>query len=334
MGGSIVNDLGAFWRHTCPSLLAGTRAGRPEVSRAHNYPVPASTDGWQFAPDHQHVVVPAKANGTTTFVVQRAADPAGLFALPKIDVRCDYLAVDRRVALPRATFDLPLPPPERLGESGSPHEGVLVLDGTAACVELPTGQLALPDGPFTVECWLRGENFSGRRALLAKTEQSEFGLYASDGQLEFLAFVGGAYAAVKSPPAALRPGQWHHVAGVFDGTEVRCYLDGKLLARAPGRGTRKTNKLSLFVGADPGSNGKPSSFFAGCLDEVRISKVARYEGESFPPPARHARDADTVWLLPCDADFGPWAIDTSGQHAHGQRRGSAHCTVESRPGIR
>lgn len=294
--------------------------------------VPAALDGWQFAPDHQHVVVPAKSDGTTTFVVQHAADPAGLFALPKIDVRCDYLAVDRRVALPRETFDLPLPPPARLGDRRSPHEGVLVLDGKTACVELPSGQLALPDGPFTVECWLRGEDFTGRRAVIAKTEQSEFGLYASDGEFDFLAFVGGGYATAKSSAKVLQPGQWHHAAGVFDGSEVRCYLDGKLLARAPARGSRKSNTLPLLVGADPGANGKPSSYFAGCVDDVRLSKVARYEGESFAPPTRHERDADTVWLLPCDADFGPWAIDASGLHAHPLRRGSAHCTVESRPG--
>ena len=67
---------------------------------------------------------------------------------------------------------------------------------------------------------------------------------------------------------------------------------------------------------------------------MRLSKVARYAGNAFTPPVRHERDADTVWLLPCDADFGPWNVDASGQHAHGVRRGSAHCTVESRPGLK
>src|SRR6185436_2930833 len=130
-----------------------------------------------------------------------------------------------------------------LGDTRAAHDGVLVLDGKGACVELPAAKMLLPDGPFTIECWLRGDDFHGRRAIVAKTEQSEFGLFGSDGQLDFLAFVGDRYAAAKSGKAVLVPGQWHHVAGVFDGSEVRCYLDGKLLATDKGSGARKTNKL-------------------------------------------------------------------------------------------
>lgn len=296
--------------------------------------IPAATNGFEFMPDHQHVIVPAGQTATTTFAVRRAADAAAGFALPKIEVRCDYLAADRRIGLPRRTFDLDLPPPEHLGERRGAHEGVLVLDGKAACVELPGARMALPDGPFTVECWIRGDDFRGRRAIVAKTEQSEFGLFGSDGELDFLVHAGGRYASAKSGKAVLVAGQWHHVAGVFDGEEARCYLDGKLLAAAKGSGARKTNTLPLFVGADPGSRGEPSSFFAGSIDDVRLSQVARYAGESFAPPVRHERDGDTVWLLPCDGDFGPWAIDASGRHAHGTLRGPAHCTVESRPAVR
>jgi hypothetical protein len=292
--------------------------------------IPTADPGCTFGPDHQHVIVPPKQSATTNFAVRRAADPALPFTLPKLEVRCDYLASDRRIGLPRATFDLDLPPPADLGAVRAAHEGVLVLDGKNACVELPTAQLALPDGPFTVECWLRGEDFRGRRALVAKTEQSEFGLYCSDGALEFMVHVGGRYATAKSDGKVLTEGRWHHVAGVFDGTGVSCHLDGQRLATTAGQGPRKANQLPLFVGADPGSRGAPTSFFAGSLDDVRLSKVARYTAAAFVPPARHEGDADTVWLLPCDADFGPWAVDASGQRAHGRRRGTAHCTLEAR----
>jgi hypothetical protein len=92
--------------------------------------------------------------------------------------------------------------------------------------------------------------------------------------------------------------------------------------------------LPLFVGADPGANGAPGSFFAGCIDDVRLSKVARYAGESAAVPPRHARDDDSLLLLHLDADFGPWSADSSGQRTHAIRTGAAHCTVESRPSVR
>mgnify|MGYP001007205246 CR=1 FL=1 len=296
--------------------------------------IPAATAGFLFSPDHQHVIVPPGQQATTTFAVRRAAEATPRFRVPDLEVRCDYLAAHQRIALPRRTFPLPLPPPEDLGRAPNVREGVLVLDGQNACVEWPAAGARVPDGPFTVECHVRGDDLTGRRPIVAKTESSEFGLYGSDGTLTFLVFLGDRYTTAKSAANVLHKGQWHHVAGVFDGSELRAYVDGKLVARAAGRGARKTNALPLFVGADPGSNGSPGSFFHGSIDDVRISKVARYAGESFAPPVRHERDDDTLWLLPCDTDFGPWTPDASGNGAHGVHRGSAHCTVESRQRVR
>lgn len=292
---------------------------------------PTADDVWRFSPDHQHVVLPPGQTGTTTFAVRRRSSPTIPFALPQIEVRCDYLGADRRISLPVRTFPLDLPPPADLGRENAPHEGVLVLDGSSACLGLPSAQLALPQGPFTVEAWLCGDDFAGRRALVAKTESSEFSLFCSDGIANFTVFLGDKYASAKSAQPVFEKGRWHHLAGVYDGTELRCYLDGKLLAKQAASGARKTNDLSLFVGADPNQGGAPISWFAGRIDEVRISKVARYQGDSFAPAARHADDQDTVLLLHLDADFGPWSPDTSAQRAHPQRRGTAHCTVESRP---
>jgi hypothetical protein len=300
--------------------------------------VPAPDGGFRFAPDHQHLVVAPGTTGATTFQVARAADPALPFTLPDVEVRCDYLATHQRIALPRRTFDLALPPPAGLGRADAAHEGVLVLDGKAACLQVAAADLQLPDGPFTVEAWVRGE-YGVRTALVAKTDDSDFALFGSKGAAEFSVWLLGAdgkggYARARAPDGSLQPGRWHHVAGVFDGSEVRCYVDGVLAARGAAQGARQANQLPLFVGADPDGRGRPVSHFAGAIDEVRISRVARYAGERFVPAARHAPDADTVLLLHLDADFGPWSADASGRGAHATRCGTAHCTVESRPQAR
>lgn len=292
--------------------------------------VPADGAPWTFAPDHQHLVVAANSHGETTFLVQRSIDAAVPFALPQLQLRCDYLAIDRRITLPPRTQTIELPPPADLGRAPSGSQGVLVLDGNTACIELPHRELALPDGPFTVEAWCRPTALQGRRALLNKTENSEFGLFVSDGKVEFLVWLGDGYRRASTKDAVLQTGRWQHVAGVFDGNELRAYVDGRLVAKGGGKGPRKSNELPLFVGADPDGRSRPGSFFAGSVDDVRISKVARYQGDTFTPPATVAADADTVWLLPCDREFGPWLPDAGPLQVHGRVRGSAHCTVESR----
>jgi hypothetical protein len=322
-GGEAVTAAGAV------DAVVTLRCENPSSRPVEYELIGAVTDGYVFAPDHQHVIVPAGEKATTTFAVSRRPGTSPTFGMPAVEVRADYLAVDRRIGLPRRTFPIDLPPPADLGRQPSPRAGVLVLDGIDACVEMPAAQMVLPDGPFTLEAWVRGEDFRGRRAIVSRTESSEFGLYCNDGQVSFLAFLGERYATAKTSEPVLTAGKWHHVAGVFDGETVRAFVDGKPVAEVAGKGRRKTNARPLFIGADPNSESNPSSFFRGALDDVRLSKVARYTAP-FTPPVRHAADADTVWLLPCDEDFGPWSPDTSGNSRHGRRRGSAHTTLEAR----
>lgn len=291
--------------------------------------IPAADASWAFAPDHQHLLIPPGRDGATTFGMRRAIS-ALPFAMPSVAVRCDYLAPDRRIALPEQRHELDLPPPAALGGDLAGPNGVLALDGKSACLTVPSARLSLPDGPLTVETWVRGANWKGRRAIVAKTENSEFSLFGSDGKPLFSVHLGGSYVEAGAADAVLADGAWHHLAGVYDGEEVRLYVDGRLAAATPGTGRRTTNALPLCVGADPDKNGKPVSYVGGQLDEVRVSTTARYRGLAFAPPARHVPDADTALLLHCDADFGPWAADASPAHVHARRQGAARCELADR----
>jgi len=290
--------------------------------------IPQPGAPWTFGPDHQHLIVPPKSKGTTTFAVQRAASDAP-FSLPTLEVRCDYLARMRRIGLPVRSMTLDLPAPADLHQLKAPYGGVLVLDG-GSCLRVDSKAVKLPNGPITLECWCNGDDFQGRRGMLAKTETSEFGIFCSDGVLDFSVYLGKRYVTARSKQAVLKPGTWHHVAGVFDGKEVRLYLDGKVVARTAGSGRRRSNRLPFLIGADVDRNGRPTSHFSGKLDDVRLSKCVRYAEDSFEVPEKHVADADTVLLVDCDRMLGPWAVDRSPAKAHPTRVGEAYCTVESR----
>ena len=80
-----------------------------------------------------------------TFAVRRAGTPGQPFVLPRVQVRCDYLAADRRIGLPQKELPLELPPPKALGERPAAREGVLVLDGRNACLQLASASVGLPE---------------------------------------------------------------------------------------------------------------------------------------------------------------------------------------------
>ncbi|NKE60064.1 LamG domain-containing protein [Lentzea sp. PSKA42] len=150
----------------------------------------------------------------------------------------------------------------------------LQLDGVNGVATTPSG-LSMRDS-FTVAAWAKlsrddkvativsqdGDRTSGF-VLQYRPDLKRwiFGAAASDTDNAPL-----AYAASLVPPAV---GQWMHVNGVYDnaGRQLRLYVNGQLV------GTKNNVVLwqatgKVVLGRDK-TNGQPSGFFPGALDEVR-----------------------------------------------------------------
>jgi hypothetical protein len=155
---------------------------------------------------------------------------------------------------------------------------------------------------------------------VCKTESSEYGIFVSKGVPEFSVLLGSAYAQVAAP-APVQANQWHHVAGVFDGEQVRLYVNGRLAASKPAAGKRRTNPLPFIIGADVGPDATPNSFFAGAIDAVRLSASALYTGESFTPGRRPAPGDSTVLLTNMDATFAQGVWGEGPRRTFGRRHG-------------
>ena len=192
-------------------------------------------------------------------------------------------------------------------------DAVLELDGRGSYARVPDTVLALPDGPFTVEGWLRARSFAHRTGFLNKTESSEFGLFVDGGVPSFLVHLDGRYISVRAR-TNLETERWHHLAGVFDGSELRLFVDGRCVARALGSGSRTRNALPLLLGADVDRNGNPTSPFDGLIDDVRISTVARYDADF--TPSRTLESDDHTHAYYTMERVGPWLVDRSPRSAH------------------
>lgn len=66
---------------------------------------------------------------------------------------------------------------------------------------------------------------------------------------------------------AVSDGQWHHVAGVYDGAKLYLYLDGVLKASRDTIGRLNTNNQPVYIGKNSEESGRD---WKGFLDEVAI----------------------------------------------------------------
>jgi hypothetical protein len=285
--------------------------------------VPRSDDSrWNMSPDHVHARIESGETATFRFDARRGPDAIdAAFRWPELELQVDYLAEHNRFHVPRKRHPVPVfgSLPEVM--AADPNL-VASFDGVDDAMSIPSKAIELPDGPLTLEAWFNADEFSGRRGLLAKTEGSEYGIFVSDGHPSFYLHLDGAYSQLEVPGVTMETGRWYHVAGVYDGKELRLYVDGRIVASGPASGTRTRNTLPLIVAADVGGGGAGTSFFDGFIDEVHLSSVARYDGDAFEPVDRHVPDDATILLLHMDALHGPWSPDASGSEAnamiHGQ----------------
>ena len=276
------------------------------------YPVdvavtPASADNrWVVGPDHTHGVVPA---GATRFYDFRVSRPGGSIdeAFRGLDLAVDFdLTTDAfRYRIPTVLreigVDIGAVEFASLGYDAALRTG----EGDAAVI--PSDGFDLPDGPFTLECWFRADTLEGRTGLIAKTEGSEFGMFVSNGRPDFSVHIGGRYYTARAARPVLETGRWTHVAGVYDGEEVRVYVDGERVVRvdAP-EGERTRNSMPFVIGADVSRRGEPTSYFTGLIDEVRLTRGALYRGERFRPARTLPEVEGTVFRFGMDGRLGDW----------------------------
>ncbi|MFN4083380.1 MAG: PKD domain-containing protein [Bacteroidia bacterium] len=163
--------------------------------------------------------------------------------------------------------------------------GALNFDGNDDHVSLPDMGTALNTNALTVECWFNTtdvvNNPNEYRTLVSKwhtggiPNMASFTLVWANGSLQFWVQSTTNQLLQANSGMALNDGMWHHVAGVFNGTTAKIYIDGVLKHTAINNsfGTLDVaNSLQYFIGTDDaGVNGAQGDrFFEGSIEEVRI----------------------------------------------------------------
>lgn len=213
--------------------------------------------------------------------------------------------------------------------------GSLGLDGQSGYGMVPSSPALNLPVTFTIETWFKqnlvGVN-GGPRALLSRFRGPNSNARSFSLQLQGpndLSFGvrgsgedGAGNFSVSADKVPL-DGEWHHVAAVYDGSQLRLYLDGELADTQTESFQPSTADVPLYIGARYDTDTQQLiRFFNGNLDEVRISKAALYSGESFEPEPWLSVQADTLAYWGADQYQFSYLFDLGSNALHATLSGT------------
>ena len=147
---------------------------------------------------------------------------------------------------------------------------------------LNSASLNLSGNAMTLSMWINPSGGGGDQVPFAKfwsgTMSSPFyqyGVELDGGTTPHMYFgtASGLVGASMGSPLAV--GQWSHLAIVFDGSQVRFYVNGNFVSSAPLAASITARDSLLQMAADA----RPSQFFRGSLDDVRLYNRAQSQSE-------------------------------------------------------
>ncbi len=174
-----------------------------------------------------------------------------------------------------------------LRKSEDAHPMGMALDfpgAVSVSMDVPTEFKVTQD--LTLECWYYprdSASWSGPISFMTDNGHNESGYCFQFHNGKFLFSVvadnmaGNHYT--DGPKADITMNQWVHVAGVYDGTSAKIYINGQLVDEIARSGNINFNHdiLAFKLGKFYDSN--ESNYINGSLDEVRVWSVARTQVE-------------------------------------------------------
>jgi hypothetical protein len=150
------------------------------------------------------------------------------------------------------------------------------LNGINARIEIPYSPALNPKESFTVEAWVKPARTGGPAAWLFSSLNVATGRngyafaqdYAAKGQWEFRLGDSSGYIAM-AYGGAVDTNTWQHLAGVYDGTTARLYVNGSLAASATlGRPFEPNTTERTVIGGR--INDANPYYYAGDIDNVSV----------------------------------------------------------------
>jgi hypothetical protein len=201
----------------------------------------------------------------------------------------------------------------------------ILLNGTDAYVDVPYNANLNITGALTLEAWVKTSSTAYQQVIERGDwwqNQMSYDLIVGEGKVRLdIMQSNGTYAAVIGN-TIMSLNAWHHIAGVYDGSQMRVYLDGVLDGTATATYAPGSNATGLRIGKS--SFLYYPNYFTGRIDEVRVSNAAIYTA-NFTPGASLTATSNTKGLWKFN---GQTANDSSSSGAHGSLQGGASYSTD------
>ena len=167
------------------------------------------------------------------------------------------------------------------------NTGAMGFDGSGDYLQIYNPQLFhFGAGNFTIEMFAKFNSSSGTQVLnnygYEPSGTQSYVFYYSAGAIR-LAYYSGSSSDASLGSFTPTVGTWYHIALVRNGTTVTCYVDGVALGSPINISTNVINFSGTSGAFRIAVNA--TDYFAGHINEFRISKIARYTS-NFTPPTR------------------------------------------------
>lgn len=123
---------------------------------------------------------------------------------------------------------------------------------------------------ITVSAWVYPTTATQNAKIVSKsstTTDMQGTLSLVSGAASFEATTGGTYHAATAG-ATLTLNTWAHIVGVYDGANVKIYVNGVSAGSTAATGALANNNLIWALGSANGTT--PASYFAGRIDEAKL----------------------------------------------------------------
>jgi hypothetical protein len=199
----------------------------------------------------------------------------------------------------------------------------LFFNGIDSYAAIPYRSGNHPEKAITVDLWFAIDSYD-RQVLVSTYDEGGYRIAFDDGN-DLWWTVSTAHGDVSVPlqHESIPLHRWHHVAGTYDGTTSRIYLDGVLRNTANGTGPiTYTYVNDVMLGVDAGTGSLPdprcNGYLRGGIDELRIYDTALTYGEvmddrfSCPQEQRVPEFTPSNRTLPAECDGLSGTIRLSG----------------------